>query len=48
MVVERRIEIPLRDGVKLLAALFRPDAPGRFPAIVYRTPYGQKGFCAEP
>ena len=48
IVVERRVEIPLRDGVKLRATLFRPDAPGRFPAIVYRTPYGQEDYAAEP
>jgi len=48
IVVERRIEIPLRDGVTLRATLFRPDAPGRFPAIVYRTPYGQEEYAAEP
>jgi predicted acyl esterase len=48
IVVERRVEIPLRDGVKLRATLFRPDTPGRFPAIVYRTPYGQEDYAAEP
>ncbi len=48
IVVEPRVEIPLRDGVVLRATLFRPDAPGRFPAIVYRTPYGQERYAAEP
>jgi predicted acyl esterase len=48
IVVERRVEIPLRDGVLLRATLFRPDAPGRFPAIVYRTPYGQESYAREP
>ena len=47
IVVERRIEIPLRDGVKLRATFYRPDAPGRFPAIVYRTPYGQEDYSDE-
>lgn len=46
--VERRVEIPLRDGVVLRATLFRPDASGRFPAIVYRTPYGQENYAQEP
>ncbi|MDH3519629.1 MAG: CocE/NonD family hydrolase [Myxococcales bacterium] len=45
--IERRVEIPMRDGVTLRATLFRPDAPGRFPAIVYRTPYGQEEEAAE-
>ena len=48
VVVERRVEIPLRDGVVLRATLFRPDAPGRFPAIVHRTPYGQESYAQEP
>lgn len=30
----------MRDGVKLGAIVYRPDRPGKFPAIVYRTPYG--------
>jgi len=47
VVVERKVEIPLRDGVKLRATLVRPDAPGRFPAIVYRTPYSQEKYAAE-
>ncbi len=45
IVVERRVEIPLRDAVVLRATLVRPDAPGRFPAIVYRTPYGQERYA---
>ncbi len=47
VVVERRVEIPLRDDVVLRATLFRPDAPGRFPAIVYRTPYGQERYAEK-
>ncbi len=41
VVVEHDVEIPMRDGVLLRATLYRPDAPGRFPAILYRTPYGK-------
>ncbi len=29
----------MRDGITLGAICYRPDAPGRFPAIVLRTPY---------
>jgi putative CocE/NonD family hydrolase len=46
--IERRVEIPLRDGVTLRATAIRPDAPGRFPAIVYRTPYGQEEYARHP
>lgn len=31
---------PMRDGVLLRGTVFRPDAPGRFPALVVRSPYG--------
>src|SRR3972149_1360796 len=29
----------MRDGVSLSADVFRPDAPGRVPVILVRTPY---------
>lgn len=31
--------IPMRDGVTLSADVYRPDANGRFPVILSRTPY---------
>src|SRR5258708_1796639 len=31
--------IPMRDGVTLSADIYRPDAEGRFPVILSRTPY---------
>ncbi len=30
----------MRDGVKLYADVYRPSAPGKYPTIVIRTPYG--------
>jgi uncharacterized protein len=36
-------KIPLRDGVKLNADIFRPKSAGRFPAILQQTPYGKSG-----
>lgn len=33
--------IPMRDGTKLAANIFRPKAAGRFPVILMRTPYGK-------
>jgi putative CocE/NonD family hydrolase len=39
-IVREEAMIPMRDGVKLGAIVYRPDRPGKFPAIVYRTPYG--------
>jgi putative CocE/NonD family hydrolase len=37
MEFDRRV--PMRDGVTLSADVYRPDAPGRFPVILVRTPY---------
>jgi putative CocE/NonD family hydrolase len=31
--------IKMRDGVELSADIYRPDAPGKFPVILRRTPY---------
>ena len=31
----------MSDGVKLAANVFRPDKPGRFPAILTFTPYSK-------
>ncbi|GAB4340209.1 MAG: CocE/NonD family hydrolase [Candidatus Abyssubacteria bacterium] len=39
--VDRDAMIPMRDGVKLAADIYRPDSPGRFPVIVTRTPYNK-------
>jgi predicted acyl esterase len=34
LVVEKDLEIPMRDGARLKADLFRPKSAGRFPAIL--------------
>ena len=39
--VERNVEAKMRDGVVLRADVARPDAEGKFPALVQRTPYGK-------
>ena len=48
VVVEKNVMIPMRDGVQLAADLYRPardgkPAPGRFPALLTRTPYNKDG-----
>src|SRR4051812_22057239 len=35
----RNVVIPTRDGTKLAADLIRPDADGKFPAIIEYIPY---------
>lgn len=38
---EHDVAIPMRDGVVLRADVLRPKTGGRFPVLVYRTPYGK-------
>src|SRR6267154_2682923 len=33
--------IPMRDGIVLRADILLPSAEGKFPALIYRTPYGK-------
>src|SRR5882757_3406271 len=40
-VVQANVAVPMRDGVVLRADVLRPDGSGRFPVLVYRTPYGK-------
>ena len=42
MVRENDVPIPMRDGVTLRADVMRPAAPGRYPTLVYRTPYNKE------
>lgn len=44
---ELHVAIPMRDGTRLYANVFRPSQAGRFPTILYRTPYG-KGKAITP
>ncbi len=39
--VKREAQVPMRDGVKLAANIFLPQAEGRFAVILIRTPYGK-------
>jgi putative CocE/NonD family hydrolase len=50
--IEKNVMIPMRDGVRLAADLYRPardgkPAGGRFPAVLTRTPYDKNGANAE-
>ena len=37
--VERNVAVKMRDGVTLRGDIFRPDAGGKFPVLLQRTPY---------
>ena len=45
---ERNVMAPMRDGTRLATDVFRPDAPGRFPVLVNRGPYGKDDYVASP
>ncbi len=39
--VEKDVPATMRDGTRLYADIYRPDAAGRFPVILLRLPYGK-------
>lgn len=39
MARENDVSVPMRDGVALLADVHRPDADGRYPALIAASPY---------
>ena len=46
--VERDVGVEMRDGTVLRADVYRPDAPGRYPVLVQRTPYSKDSEnCVE-
>ena len=48
VVAERDVPMRTRDGVTLYADVFRPNAPGRFPTLLSRTPYSKENAGARP
>jgi len=47
VIVERDVSAKMRDGVTLRADVYRPDADGRFPVLLKRTPYNKSGSGHE-
>jgi putative CocE/NonD family hydrolase len=41
VVLEKNVGTRMRDGVTLRADVYRPDAPGRYPVLLQRTPYSK-------
>src|ERR1051326_7032605 len=41
MILDRDAEIPMRDGARLRANIYRPDGPGQFPVLMTFGPYGK-------
>src|ERR671911_1728106 len=47
-VVDSAAAVPMRDGVVLMAHVWRPAAGGRVPVLVTRTPYGRGEAATAP
>ena len=45
--IERDVAIPVRDGVTLDSDIFRPDAPGKFPALLAVHAYSKAAQSVE-
>lgn len=44
VIVEKNVPMKTRDGVTLFADVLHPEAEGRFPVLLSRTPYGKRGM----
>ncbi|MCW5983400.1 MAG: CocE/NonD family hydrolase [Bryobacteraceae bacterium] len=44
IVMENLVPVPMRDGVKLFADVYRPAKPGKYPVLVSRTPYSTERY----
>lgn len=42
IIKESSVSIPMRDGIHIDADIFRPDSPGKFPAILCVHPYDKE------
>jgi uncharacterized protein len=40
-VIQKNVAVKMRDGITLRANVLLPTAEGKFPVLVYRTPYGK-------
>ncbi len=48
ILIEKDVDVPMRDGARLKADVFRPDGPGRFPAILNLGPYQKDKLWIPP
>src|SRR5215471_1636437 len=48
IVVEKDVDVPMRDGARLKADVFRPDDGGTFPAILNLGPYQKDKLWVPP
>jgi putative CocE/NonD family hydrolase len=43
VIEELDVKVPMRDGIRLSTNIYRPDAEGKFPVVLIRSPYGNGG-----
>ena len=48
IVVDKDVDVAMRDGARLKADVFRPDHDGRFPAILNLGPYQKDKLWVVP
>ena len=48
VILGKNVPMRTRDGVTLYADVWRPDAPGTFPVLLSRTPYGKETAANNP
>src|SRR5439155_26280021 len=46
-VIQKNVAVKMRDGITLRADILLPSAEGKFPVLVYRTPYGKDRAPSE-
>ena len=44
---QQNVAVPMRDGINLRADIWRPAESGKYPTLVYRTPYGKDSAETE-
>lgn len=47
MALDKDVEIRLRDGAIVRADVYRPDKPGRYPALISYGPYGKDSHISQ-
>jgi putative CocE/NonD family hydrolase len=47
VIIEYGVRARMRDGVSLVADVFRPSKTGKFPVLLERTPYNRKGDASS-
>lgn len=48
IVIEKDVEVPMRDGARLIADVFRPQGAERVPALLNLGPYQKDKLWVTP